>query len=149
MLNTLQWYQIGLRPYRRGLDKLSQIGESMKTLKEKMIDDLQTGGVLSITFKMYESYDTKDNQTEVGSYIRGGQDTFYKILGCDDLPYFIDIKDIRDDLTIFNPNYKDAYISKITEPSNYYLKYFKLKKPRMTKKEIEDILGYEIEIVEE
>ena len=61
----------------------------------------------------------------------------------------IDIKDIRDDLSVFNPEYKDVYIFKIDEPCNYDLKYNRLKKPRMTKKDIEKILGYEIEIVEE
>lgn len=120
----------------------------MKTLKEKFIDDLQDGGIIAVAFKMYESYATKENEITHGYYIKA-KDVFYKTDGTQDVPYFIDIKDIRDDLSVFNPEYKDVYIFKIDEPCNYDLKYNRLKKPRMTKKEIENILGYEIEIVEE
>lgn len=121
----------------------------MKTLKEKFINNkLQEGSIITTAFKMYESYATKDNEIVYGRYIKV-RDVFYKLNDSQDIPYFIDIKDIRDDLSVFNPEYKDVYILKIDEPSDYDLKYYKPKKPRLTKREIENILGYEIEIVEE
>lgn len=120
----------------------------MKTLKEKFIDDLKDGSKLVVSFRAYDSYATRDNEIITATYIKV-KNVMYRIEGSNDTPCFIDIKDIEHALKIFNADYKDVNIIKISEPFSYTTTYENILKPRFTKKEIEKILGYEIEIIEE
>lgn len=120
----------------------------METLKERFIDELQDGAILTIAFTMFDSYSTKDNEIIRANYMKV-KNVLYRIFGSQDVPSFIDVQDMEDNLRIYNPEYKEAIVVKVIKPSTYHNVYKNDLKPRLTKKEIERLLGYEIIIVEE
>lgn len=121
----------------------------MKTLKNKFIDDLALGS------KIRAMYQYDDGKIIFVTFIKDREENakeFYNIsYATSDYagPYTLDYNDINDDLSIRDLNYKFARITKILEPSAYCTIFENPEKVKLSKEDIENILGYEIEIVEE
>lgn len=107
--------------------------------KKELIEKLPCGAVVEVTFKDY------DREIETGKYFFTGKE-LQKIDG----PWStINLNDIDDDLNVFSYDYSKIFISKVLMPKYYEEIYNNELKVKMTKKQIEDKLGYKIEIVEE
>lgn len=107
--------------------------------KKELIEKLPCGAVVEVTFEDY------DKKIEIAKYYYNGKE-LQKING----PWStISLIDIDDDLNIFSYDYGIIFISKISIPIGYKDIYNSELKVKMTKKQIEDRLGYKIEIIEE
>ena len=107
--------------------------------KKDLFKDLTIGTIIEVTFKDY------DREIETGKYFFTGKE-LQKIDG----PWStISLIDIDDDLNVFSYDYSKIFISKVLMPKYYEEIYNNELKVKMTKKQIEDKLGYKIEIVKE
>ena len=113
-----------------------------KTLKEQFLKDIKQGTMIDVTFVTYQ------NETFVNRYVFASN-TFFSITDNSDAASFIDLKDVEDDFNIFNTLFKKVNITNIIEPVEYKCLFYNPSVVDLTKKEIEKILGYKINIVEE
>ena len=113
-----------------------------KTLKEQFLKDIKQGTMIDVTFVTYQ------NETFINRYVFASN-TFFSITDNHDASTFIDLKDVEDDLEVFNTFYKKVNITNIIEPVEYKCLFYNPSVVDLTKKEIEKILGYKINIVEE
>ena len=121
----------------------------MKDLKSKFINDLKNGSVITVLYIQFDTILNNDLKRNItAKYIKIGN-IFEKIEGDSCIPSYIDMNEIEDNLEIFDCDFKKVSIVKIVEPLSYNVCYENELKVNLTKKEIEKILGYKIEIVEE
>ena len=114
-----------------------------RTLKEQFIKNLKQGSMVDVTFVTYE----KETFIRRYCYIN---DTLYSLAtDIDGIGTFIEYDDIGLDLEIFKPEFKYASITNIIEPIEYKCIFNNPTIVDLTQKEIEKILGYKINIVEE
>jgi len=113
-----------------------------KTLKEQFLKDIKQGTMIDVTFVTYQ------NETFINRYVFACN-TFFSITDNHDASTFIDLKDVEDDFEVFNTFYKKVNITNILEPVEYKCLFYNPSVVDLTKKEIEKILGYKINIVEE
>ena len=113
-----------------------------KTLKEQFLKDIKQGTMIDVTFITYQ------NETFVNRYVFASN-TFFSITDNHDASAFIDLKYVEDDLEVFDTLNKKANITNIIEPVEYKCLFYNPSVVDLTKKEIEKILGYKINIVKE
>ena len=113
-----------------------------KTLKEQFLKDIKPGTMIDVTFITFE------NETFINRYVCDGN-TFFSITDNHEASAYIDLKDVDDDLEVFTTFYRKANITNIIEPVEYKCLFYNPSVVDLTKKEIEKILGYKINIVEE
>ena len=113
-----------------------------KTLKEQFIKNLKQGSMVDVTFVTYEK------ETIVNRYVFASN-TFYSITNNYEVTPFFNFKDVEDDLEIFNTCYRKVNITNIMEPVDYKCLFYNPSVVDLTQAEIEKILGYKINIVEE
>ncbi len=139
MQSRLYYTQIGLRPNAvKGKEVF------MKTLKEQFLnkEKIKQGTMIDVTYVTY------DNLTIVNRFILLNE-TFWSITNNFDVDRSITDTDIDDDLEVFTSNHRKANITNILEPVDYKCLYYNPAVVDLTKVEIEKILGYKINIVEE
>ena len=116
-----------------------------KTLKEQFLEKkgkVKQGTMIDVTYVTYQ------NETFVNRYVLINE-TFWSITSNDDADTSIIDADIDDDLEVFTANHKRANITNILEPADYKCLFYNPMLVDLTQKEIEKILGYKINIVEE
>lgn len=113
-----------------------------KTLKEQFLKDIKQGTMIDVTFVTYQK------ETFINRYVFASN-TFFSITDNHDASTYIDLKDVEDDLEVFTTMFRKANITNIIEPVEYKCLFYNPSVVDLTKKEIEKILGYKINIVEE
>ena len=113
-----------------------------KTLKEQFLKDIKQGTMIDVTFVTYQK------ETFINRYVFASN-TFFSITDNHDASTYIDLKDVEDDLEIFNTCYRKVNITNIMEPVDYKCLFYNPSVVDLTQAEIEKILGYKINIVEE
>lgn len=108
-------------------------------IKSEFFKNLKVGAIIEVTLIEWDGKVTHGKYFYTGKSIEKINGPWSEIL----------IDDIDDELNIFTYDYSNAFVTKISIPSDFKEIYTSERVVQMSKKEIEEALGFKIEIVEE